>query len=768
MRPAVEALLARGVKCLTRLDVAGAEAAFHEAVARSNRDPLVKRRAADAYRRPGWYAFNLPGHLEEAWRIFQNARALYESLGAGCEYEAAKSCRGLSITAGKLGDRETALHYGEAAEAHLAGACVTERERGELLAKLRNDRVIACRQLGRWDEAEQLVRANLDWIASRDGKVDALLAANAYNNLGSVFLDAGRTREAARAFAAARERLVDLGARVRVARCDLRLAEAHLARGTLDAAAKALDRAEAGFRRERAPSLRAADLRGRLLLKRGDPTGARRCFARAIRLAERERAELDVEDFRMTFQGTVQDVYRRAFRLELGRPAHAFALAERARARAFLDVVEAGERRVFPGLRPGERARLEGKRAGIAELAARSDPALAQAQSAYLMLARRYEMAVRARRGLPQVEPLAAGAIRRRLAPDEAVVEYFADGEAMHVFVARRRKLVLRTLRVGLTRLEAEAAALPAVVRASRRELRHGGGQTLFEWTMRELHGLLWAPIAKDVAGAARIVLVPGATLYGVPFAALIDSRGPLVERHEFRRAPSASVAMTLRAGRRAPPPTGKARCLLVKDPTGTLPQAEEEERVLRTAFGSRLTVLAGDRATPEAFARLAPRNEVLHVATHAVYAAERPEFSYFELAAAAAAHSVGCASGARASEAEGTSRMARFHAVDVSGLDLRRCRLVVLSACETARSHGMGADEMLGLPRAFLRAGAASVVATLWPIAEHAGLSRLMTGLYAGGGVRENAPAALRVAQREAAARGGPYDVWAGWVGMG
>lgn len=272
----------------------------------------------------------------------------------------------------------------------------------------------------------------------------------------------------------------------------------------------------------------------------------------------------------------------------------------------------------------------------------------------------------------------------------------------------------------------------------------------MFAWTMRDLHRVLWAPIAQDVAGAARIVLVPGPTLYGVPFAALQSGRTALVERHEFRLAPSASVATILRDGRHLPRKGCRPRCLLVKDPTGTLPQAREEEQVLRAVFGRRLTVLAGAAATPAEFSRLAPKHDVLHIATHATYSAERPEFSAFDLAAG-----------------KQPGDVARVHAVDVAGMDLRRCRVVVLSACETARSHDMGADEMLGLPRAFLRAGASSVVATLWPIAEHAELPRMMAALYAGGAA-EDAPAALRSAQCDAVARGGAADMWAGWVGMG
>jgi CHAT domain-containing protein len=42
---------------------------------------------------------------------------------------------------------------------------------------------------------------------------------------------------------------------------------------------------------------------------------------------------------------------------------------------------------------------------------------------------------------------------------------------------------------------------------------------------------------------------------------------------------------------------------------------------------------------------------------------------------------------------------------------------LVVLSGCETGRQGGVEAEELVGLSRAFLAAGARAVLASLWPV---------------------------------------------------
>lgn len=68
--------------------------------------------------------------------------------------------------------------------------------------------------------------------------------------------------------------------------------------------------------------------------------------------------------------------------------------------------------------------------------------------------------------------------------------------------------------------------------------------------------------------------------------------------------------------------------------------------------------------------------------------------------------------------------------AEDVGSLDLRSTDLVVLSACETGLGCNVGADGVLGLTRAFLNAGARSVVSSLWKV-EDSATSLLMEEFY-------------------------------------
>ncbi len=55
---------------------------------------------------------------------------------------------------------------------------------------------------------------------------------------------------------------------------------------------------------------------------------------------------------------------------------------------------------------------------------------------------------------------------------------------------------------------------------------------------------------------------------------------------------------------------------------------------------------------------------------------------------------------------------------------------LVTLSACQTGRNVVSGGDELFGLTRAFLTAGTASLILTLWPV-EDRSTTYLMKTLY-------------------------------------
>ncbi|HKV09288.1 MAG TPA: CHAT domain-containing protein, partial [Thermoanaerobaculia bacterium] len=260
-----------------------------------------------------------------------------------------------------------------------------------------------------------------------------------------------------------------------------------------------------------------------------------------------------------------------------------------------------------------------------------------------------------------------------------------------------------------------------------------------------ELSRLLLSPVAGRL-GNRRLVVVGDGALLALPFGAL-----PAAAGHEVVTLPSISALAALRrktAGRPPAPDT----LAVVADPIfgdrlPPLPFSREEARTLLALVPEeeRLAIL-GTAATREAVTsgRLA-RYRIVHFATHGILDAEQPERSGIALS-------------------DGFLR-----AKEIDRLDLP-ADLVVLSACETALGREIRGEGLVGLPRAFLHAGARRVLVSLWPVEDRA-TAELMRRFYREMLDRGRPPAAaLRAAQVSLAREpgwGAPY-YWAGFVLQG
>ncbi|HXU33220.1 MAG TPA: CHAT domain-containing protein, partial [Thermoanaerobaculia bacterium] len=114
-----------------------------------------------------------------------------------------------------------------------------------------------------------------------------------------------------------------------------------------------------------------------------------------------------------------------------------------------------------------------------------------------------------------------------------------------------------------------------------------------------------------------------------------------------------------------------------------------------------------------------------------------------------------------------------RLSVAEIAAIPLA-AELVTLAACDTARGKTRLSDERLDLTRAFLTAGAASVLATRWKVPDEPATTRFLLDFYRayrqggpdGQGLRKDQ--ALNRARRRARERGDPAQVWAAWVLVG
>lgn len=116
-----------------------------------------------------------------------------------------------------------------------------------------------------------------------------------------------------------------------------------------------------------------------------------------------------------------------------------------------------------------------------------------------------------------------------------------------------------------------------------------------------------------------------------------------------------------------------------------------------------------------------------------------------------------------------GDYRPGMLTAEEFVGVDLRKCKLITLSACDTGRGAQVTGQGVLGLRAAIMAAGARSVLMSLWRVPDQS-TALLMKEFYSNLWIKHMPPAsALQAAQRALAMRlpQSPH-AWAGWVLVG
>ncbi|HEV8401306.1 MAG TPA: CHAT domain-containing protein, partial [Gemmatimonadales bacterium] len=517
-----------------------------------------------------------------------------------------------------------------------------------------------------------------------------------------------------------------------------------------------------------------------VLRAQGTADAAARELRIALRELEQPSRSLTLAERRSAFLADKWDVYAQLAVLEQerGHPAFAFEVSERLRAREMLELLARGRvavadtaedlvareqdlRRRLAELTQDvagatSTANPEASLRGPASSAGVTRETLLRTQDAYgeLLL----EMRERAPRHTALVAPDIASweRVAARLKPEWAFVEYLVSDSGALAFV-------IRTDTIAAVDLGARRADLARLVEFARGTMaqRPKSGDSLWRAALRQLYQRLITPVeaAGLLRGATRLVLVPHAELNYLPFAALLSAEGSsqfLIQRYEIELTPSASVWLALgdRGGGDRQRSISAGGVLAFAPQPAALPASPREIAAIQRLTGPSTRVLTGPAANEETFRREAPTARVLHIASNGVLNRRNPLFSYVELA-------------------PGRDDDGRLEVHEIFGLELS-ADLVVLSACQTALGSGALADvptgdDWVGLTRAFLHAGAANVVATLWQVDDW-GTAALMERFYGAGDAARNPAHALALAQRQmltGTSTAHPF-YWAGFVSVG
>jgi CHAT domain-containing protein len=379
---------------------------------------------------------------------------------------------------------------------------------------------------------------------------------------------------------------------------------------------------------------------------------------------------------------------------------------------------------------------------------------------------------------------LSLAEIQAQIDDDEtALFEYALGDEKSYLWVVTRRQILsydlpgvqqIQQLVRGLRnaaiarqpRIEKNSEYLARIAQADENYKRYA--TTVSRLLLGSLH----------LQGVKRIIIVPDGPLQYVPFAALFPSAGArktLIADHQVATLPSASALTALRrTTEHRPRPTAAAA--VFADPVfepgpsrvtqGSGDRSQETRSdpasTARTAWrgvhpGSRhIPRLPGSRREAEAVRRnLGPNGvfvaedyeasrenvihrsltdyRIVHFATHGVLDENHPERSGLILSLV----------NSKGEPQDGYLRLSDIYDLKLSA------DLVVLSSCDSALGKDLASEGIIGLPSGFFRAGAKSVIATLWKVDDSA-TATLMTHFYAHLGRGENAATALRNSQLE------------------
>jgi CHAT domain-containing protein/Tfp pilus assembly protein PilF len=510
-------------------------------------------------------------------------------------------------------------------------------------------------------------------------------------------------------------------------------------RAALTAAAEAKSLSETAGVRE---GLWRADLeRGKAHKGLGETASAESEFRGAIATIEDLRRDVaGAESNEQGFFENKLEPYHRMLDLlaSAGRNSEAFEFAERAKARALVEVFQNGRTQLSDVMSAAEHDRDRDLRMRIASLNAKMVRAGAGATALKAEIQRAqldydgYETALYAKHpewkmrsgdikpvSLQEAIPMMGG-------PETAFIEFVVAEDRVYGFAAAGGSAHVKVFSTAVSRKD-----LAARVEQFRKQL--AGRDLGFHTTASSLYKLLLAPAQETLGGRQHLIIIPDGALWELPFQALANPSGKyLLDLCSVSYAPSLTALKAMREVKEQRRHSAAREQLLAMgnpaweretaerikavyrdESLGALPMAETEVRQLAPIYGGAQShIYTGESARESQFKAEAGEAKVLHLATHGILNNASPLYSYLLLA------------GDKAKGEDGL-----LEARELLQMNLK-AELAVLSACETARGRVSSGEGVIGLSWALLVSGVPTTVLSQWKV-ESESTSRLMVAFH-------------------------------------
>jgi CHAT domain-containing protein/tetratricopeptide (TPR) repeat protein len=576
------------------------------------------------------------------------------------------------------------------------------KKRQDEVATTLNNIGLVYREMGKYQEALQAFNEAL----AIDTKLRSRWAiAYDLRNKALTLLRMGRPADAIPLFKKAVAEAGSIGNRINEAKAYLAMGDAYLSQGNLADAAAAF---EPALTLSKTMAIRETEWRalyGLASVKLSDDqTEAQRLLYEAVEIIESIRSEIKIEQLRDSFIINKLSVYETLVSLLVnrGKFTEAFEVAERSRARNFIDLL--GNQRLALSNSIDQRlleqhkrlaSRIETQTMLLAQAKKEEErieygKALENLQNEYQNLMLEIQAKNPQLSSLITVQPLDTDKLVHLLEPQLALLTYYVLDKEVYCWVVKTSGMKLFRIPVGRD-------ALGQTILEFRRRIQN---LEPLEDQSRNLYDWLISPLVNELEGIETLGIIPHGPLHYLSFMTLMDQESYVVDRYSLFYLPSASVIeFTLK--RRLPKKNFDVLAIGnpdLKDPAFDLPFAEHEVRSIKWNFPN-ITLLTREEATESWVVNNINKFGIIHLASHGEFDPINPLFSSIKLA--------------KSPEADGN-----LQAAEIFGLTLR-ADVVVLSACQTGLGKVTEGDDIIGLNRAFLYAGTHAIISSLWRVSD-------------------------------------------------
>ena len=293
--------------------------------------------------------------------------------------------------------------------------------------------------------------------------------------------------------------------------------------------------------------------------------------------------------------------------------------------------------------------------------------------------------------------------IQEHLKPDDALISYFYGSKFLYAITITNNNKQFKRIPIARD-LEKTLINYQKEISNPKSDLVIVSEQAL------KIYKILLEPSLETIS-AENLIIIPDGLLNYIPFESLITSENNyLIENYAVSYTNSATLLSQLKDKKEnnhqilafAPTFNGVSNTFL------PLPNNEKEAKSTLTHFKGQLFL--NTEASLQNFNTTSPNYSIIHLATHAIFNDETPEFSFLAFT-------------------PNTENESLLYVKDLYNLKLN-ADLVTLSACESGIGDLKRGEGLMSLARGFYFSGASSISSTLWKIND-ASATKLMDDFY-------------------------------------